>query len=226
MATTAQLDEWAKAVVKAAPPLDAEDRRIMIATYRLLAEGDPVPESAVVEATHLTAERVEKSLGGWPLVLRDEDDRVVGFWGMHAHHVEPTHAVTHEDTAIYGWCALDTLFIPEIVDREMRVESTDPTSGARIGLTVSPDGIADLDPPEAVVSFLLPEEGDKFADDAIARFCHQIYFFESPRSAETWIADRPDRFFLTVQEAFELGRRMNQLRLGEISETAPGPRAR
>lgn len=224
MATTAQLDEWATAVVDAAPPLDAEDRRIMIATYLLVAKGEPVSESAVAKATGLTAERVEKSLRAWPLVLRDEDERVVGFWGMHAHHVEPTHAMTHEDTTIYGWCALDTLFIPEIIDREVRVESTDPTSGTRIRLTVTPNGIADLDPPEAVVSFLLPEDGDRFADDAIARFCHQIYFFESPRSAETWIAGRPDRFSLPVEEAFELGRRMNQLRLGEISETA-GPRA-
>jgi alkylmercury lyase len=224
LATTAQLDEWAKAVVSASPPLDAEDRRVMIATYRLLAEGDPVSESAVAAATGLTAERVEMSLPAWPLILRNEDRQIVGFWGMHAHRVEPTHAMTHEDTTIYGWCAIDTLFIPEIIDREVRVESTDPTSGTRIRLTITPDGIADLDPPEAVVSFLLPDSGDRFADDAIARFCHQIYFFESPRSAETWIADRPGRFSLSVEEAFELGRRLNHLRLGEIHETAPGRR--
>jgi hypothetical protein len=84
---------------------------------------------------------------------------------------------------------------------------------------VTPDGITDLDPPDAVVSFLLPDNGDRFADDSIARFCHQIYFFESPRSAETWIADRPGRFFLSVQEAFEMGKTINRLRLGAINES-------
>jgi alkylmercury lyase len=224
MATTAQLEEWAKAVVKASPDLDAEDRRIMVATYRLLARGEAVAEAEIAEETGLTAERVQTSLRAWPLVLRDEDDRVIGFWGMHAHYVEPTHAMIHDDATIYGWCAVDTLFIPEIIDRDVRVESTDPTSGASIRLTVTPEGIADLDPPGAVVSFLLPDNGDRFADDAIARFCHQIYFFESPQSAEAWIADRVDRFFLTVEEAFELGKRMNRLRLGAISESA-GDRA-
>jgi hypothetical protein len=89
-----------------------------------------------------------------------------------------------------------------------------------VRLTVTPDGITDLDPPGAVVSFLLPDNGDRFADDSIARFCHQIYFFESPRSAETWIADRPGRFFLSVEDAFELGKRINRLRLGAISDSA------
>ena len=224
MATSAQLEEWAKAVVNASPDLDADDRRIIVATYRLLAGGEAVSEAEIAEETALTVERVEASLRAWPLVLRDEDDRVIGFWGMHAHYVKPTHAITHDNATIYGWCALDTLFIPEIIDREVRVESEDPTSGAKVRLVVTPKGIGDLDPPGAVVSFLLPDNGDRFADDAIARFCHQIYFFESARSAEAWIADRTDRFFLTVEDAFELGKRMNRLRLGAISESA-GDRA-
>jgi alkylmercury lyase len=219
MATTAQLDAWAQAVVDASPVLDADDRRITIATYRLLAEGDPVSEAQIANETGLTTERVEESLRAWPLVLRDEDKRVIGFWGMHSRYIKPTHSMTHNGTTSYGWCAIDTLFIPEIIDREVQVESTDPTRDARVRLIVTPDGITDLDPPDAVVSFLLPDNGDRFADDSIARFCHQIYFFESPRSAETWIADRPGRFFLSVQEAFEMGKTINRLRLGAINES-------
>jgi alkylmercury lyase len=222
MTTSSQLEAWAKAVVDASPPLDADDRRIMIETYRLLAKGEPVSEEQITEATGLASERVDKSLRAWPLVLLDEDGRLVGFWGMHADHVEPTHAMAHDDATVYGWCAIDTLFIPEIIGREVRVESTDPTSGARIRLTVSPDEVDDLDPPEAVVSFLLPDGGQRFADDAIARFCHQIYFFESPQSAEAWIGDRPNRFFLSVADAFELGKRINRLRLGAIEEVIGG----
>jgi alkylmercury lyase len=218
MTASVQLDSWAKAVVDASPPLDSEDRRIMIATFRLLANGEPVSEAQVAEATGLAIERVKASLREWPLVLRDDRERVVGFWGIQADRVEPTHAMTHDDATVFAWCAVDTLFIPEIIDREVQVESTDPTTGATIRLTVTPEGVTDLDPPEAVVSFLLPEDGERFIEDAIARFCHQIYFFDSPRSAQTWIGDRPGRYYLTVEEAFELGKRINRLRLGAIDE--------
>jgi alkylmercury lyase len=216
--TSVQLDEWARAVVDASPPLDSEDRRIMIATYRLLARGEPVSEPQIAGQTGLATERVEASLRQWPLVLRDDRDRVIGFWGMHAHRVDPTHAMTHDENTVFGWCAIDTLFIPEIIDRDVQVESTDPTTGTTIRLTVTREGVVDLDPPEAVVSFLLPENGERFVEDAIARFCHQIYFFDSPRSAEEWIGSRPGRYFMPVEEAFELGKRINRLRLGTIDK--------
>jgi alkylmercury lyase len=222
MASSAQLDEWAKAVVDASPSTDAEDRRIIIETYRLLAGGEPISETQVAAAAGFTLERVQESLRAWPLVLRTDEDLIVGFWGMHADHVEPTHAMTHDASTVFGWCALDTLFIPEIIDREVRVESTDPTTGTRVRLTVTPEGIADLEPPEAVVSLLLPRDTESFDDNAIARFCHQIYFFDSPRSAEAWIGSRQGRFFLPVAEAFELGKKINRLRLGEIDEIVAG----
>jgi alkylmercury lyase len=222
MASSAQLDEWARAVVDASPSTDAEDRRIIIETYRLLAGGEPISETQIAAATGFTLESVEESLRAWPLVLRTDEGRIVGFWGMHADHVEPTHAMIHSEATVFGWCALDTLFIPEIIDREVRVESTDPTTGTKVRLTVTPEGISGLEPPETVVSLLLPRDSESFDDHAIARFCHQIYFFDSPESAEAWIGSRHGRFFLQVEEAFELGKKINRLRLGTIDEVVAG----
>ena len=213
-----QLARWAKAVVGALTPEDAEGRKTAIATYRLLAGGAPVSESQISAQAGIPEEQVREILRSWPLVLRDQTDQVVGFWWLHSQQVEPTHAMSFDNTTVFGWCALDTLFIPEILGRTVRVASTDPTSDARIGLTVTADGVVDLDHADTVVSFLLPRRGESFADDAIARFCHQIHFFDSPQSAAEWTADRPGRIFMTVDEAFHLGKEINRIRFGDITD--------
>lgn len=212
MTDTATLEAWAHQVAAAAPDMDADGQWIAVQTYHLLARGEPFSTAQIATATGLAVERVEESLRSWPLVLWDDHDRIVGFWGLHVHHIEPTHAMEMDGSTVYGWCALDTLFITEILGREARVTSTDPYDGTPIRLTVTPDGVTSLHPDQAVVSLLLPEGG--FTNDAIQRFCHRIHFFASPASAEQWIADRPGLFSIPVDDAFELGQLINRLRLG------------
>lgn len=216
MTKTTKLEDLVEALVKASPDLDDEEKRIWVTIYRLLGGGEPTSAGHIAETAGVDLETVEDRLDTWPLVLRDDQDRVIGFWGLHVEHIEPTHVMTVDETTVYGWCAEDTLFIPEILGRDARVESTDPRDGSAIRLTVTGDGVVDLDPPGAVVSLLLPD--DSFTDDAIARFCHQIYFFSSSASAEEWIDGRPGRFSLPVSDAFELGRLVNRHRLGVIDQ--------
>lgn len=71
-----------------------------------------------------------------------------------------------------------------------------------------------VDPEETVVSLLLPEEG--LTDDAIQRFCHKVHFFASAESAEAWIDGRAYHFSVSVDDAFELGRVTNRLRMGSV----------
>ncbi|HVR79959.1 MAG TPA: organomercurial lyase [Acidimicrobiia bacterium] len=225
MTNAAKLEEWAEQVAAASPHLDAEERRITVHIYHLLAQGEPVSTAQIADVTGLATERVEERLRSWPLVLWDDQDDVIGFWGLHVHHIEPTHAMKVDGTKVYGWCALDTLFITEILSRETLVESTDPYDGTTIRLTVTPDGVTNLHPEKAVVSLLLPEDG--FTDDAIQRFCHRIHFFASKESAEKWMADRPGMFSIPVDQAFELGQLINRLRLGTaFNQLAPNQTAK
>jgi len=207
-----QLETWARQVAAASPERNPEQQRIAVTTYRLLARGEPVAPTRIAEAAGVTAERVEETLRPLPLVLWDDLGRVVGFYGIHVGHLVPTHIMEVAGTTVFGWCAWDTLFITEILGEETHVASTDPQNGARIELTVTPDGVTDLQPPEAVVSLLLPEGG--LGEDAIQRFCHRIYFFTTPESARQWISDRPGMFAVTVDEAFQLGQLTNQMRFG------------
>ena len=215
MTIDAKIEDWANQLAAATPSLDHEQQRIALQVYHLIAAiAEPVTVAQIADSANVSPDRVEESLRSWPLVLWDDQDRVVGFWGIHANHITPTHAITVGGTTVYAWCAWDTLFITEILGRQTEIFSTDPYEGTPISLTVTPEGVVRIDPPDAVVSLLLPEHG--LTDDAIQRFCHKVHFFTSPSSAEAWIDGRPGLFAVTVDEAFELGRATNRLRMGSV----------
>jgi alkylmercury lyase len=208
-----RLEDWARAVAEASPDLDDEGQRIAVQTYRLLSRGEPVLPSEIAAAADVGVDRAQDSLRSWPLVFWDDQGRVIGFWGLAIDPLQPTHALEADGATVYGWCAWDTLFITEILGTETRVSSVDPNDGTSIELILTPDGVVRLDPPEAVVSLLLPD--GEFGAETISQFCHRIHFFSSADSARHWIGDRPLLFAVDVDEAFELGRLANRLRLGD-----------
>ena len=57
---------------------------------------------------------------------------------------------------MYAWCALDPFLIVPVIRRPAHVESKDPVTGEPITMTVTPQGIKDLFPSTAVVSFIAP----------------------------------------------------------------------
>jgi alkylmercury lyase len=223
MSAETKIDVWAHQLAAATPTLDAEQQRIAQQIYKLIATtGRAVTVGQIADSADASPHRVEESLRSWPLVLWDDDDRVVGFWGIHAERLEPTHSMVVDGTRVYAWCAWDTLFITEILGRPTQVRSTDPHTGDKVELAIAPDGVTNLEPKGAVVSLLLPEDG--LTDDAIQRFCHKVHFFTSPESAQAWINGRPGLFIVNVDEAFELGRATNRLRMGTVFEDGGGDR--
>ena len=83
----------------------------------------------------------------------DQDGRLIGA----ALTPRPTpHRVSFADRELYAWCALDTLFIPGLVDRVAEIRSACPVSGQMIGLTVGPEGVQRFEPESAVLSVVLP----------------------------------------------------------------------
>jgi hypothetical protein len=46
-------------------------------------------------------------------MLWDDQSRVVGFWGIDAEHLTPTHAIAVDGTNVYAWCAWDTLSVDD-----------------------------------------------------------------------------------------------------------------
>lgn len=198
------IEEMADAISSAMPRLDATEQRIAIGTYRLLAKGEPVSSEAIAHATNNPVGRVEEALNSWPGVYRDDEGRVVGFWGLTTARLEPAYRFLIDGKTSYAWCALDTLFIPALLGKTVGVEATCPVTGERVSLVVDRSGVSDLKPSGAVVSMVIPD--GPFGCDVIESFCRKVLFFASEEAGASWTAKNKGTTLLSVQEAFELGR--------------------
>ena len=133
------------------------DQRVVgfTALVRGIAENGAVTAAEWSRATGLEQTRAREVFAGLAAfgLERDDQGRIVGA----ALTTNPTpHRVHFDRGHFYAWCALDTLFIPGLVGRSAIVESTCPTSGALIQLTVAPEGVEAVDPIGAAISVVLP----------------------------------------------------------------------
>ena len=199
--TVQQLSE---AIAAATIGTDEQGRRIGTAVYDLLAQGNPVTPAEIGTHSLVPEPVVLATLKGWPGVFWDDEDRVVGFWGLAIPEMD--HRFQAEGAKpMYAWCALDPFLIVPVIRRQARVESKDPVTGEPITMTVTPHGIKDLSPATAVVSFIAPDKPFDF--DVIESFCHYVLNFASRESAERWAAEREGIVLLPAAEAFEVGLR-------------------
>ena len=212
------VQELADAIAVATVDINDQERRIAVSLYKLLAQGDPVPPAALAARSGVPEAVVLATLKSWPGVFRDDEDHVVGFWGLAIP--EMTHRFHAEGgKPIYAWCALDPFLIVPVISRPARVESTDPITGEHITMTVKPGGIEDVSPASAVVSFLMPDKTKPFDQDVILNFCNYVLNFTSRVSAERWASERDGITVLSVHDAFQVGlRAWSQLRGDDARE--------
>jgi len=149
-------------------------------------------------------------------VFYDDDGRIVGYWGLAL--TEMAHRFIVNGQTLYTWCAWDSLFIPQILGKPARVESTCPVTGDKIRLTVAPDGVKELDPASAVMSFVRPEAG-QIRENVILNFCHFVHFFSSAEAGSQWILEHKGNFILSIDEAYYLAQKKNEVQYKDVLET-------
>jgi alkylmercury lyase len=209
------LDALAATVLGAFPKIGALDRLLSLQLYRMLAEGQPVPRSALALRLGVPEETVDRILDGWPGVFSDPERRIVGYWGL---ALPPAYAGPHRfaigGRSFSAWCAWDTLFLPELLGRTAEVESAGPDQGGPVRLTVTPERVERIDPADARMSFLLPDAA-AVQKDVVTSFCHFVHFFPSLQAGESWTARHPGTFILSIDDAHALARRKNQAQYRE-----------
>ncbi len=196
--------ELAAAMSAAVRDLTHEEADVAVALYRALAEGDPVAPAGIVARTGVAEERIVEILDGWPAVFRDDAGRVIGFWGLAIPKMGHRFQI-QGGKPIHAWCAIDPFLIVPVLGKAARVESKDPVTGEPVTMTVTPDGVRDVSPATAVLSFLVPK--GELGHDVIQTFCHYVLNFASVRSGKQWTIEHEGTLLLTPEEGFELGRR-------------------
>jgi alkylmercury lyase len=213
MRTTPTFNQLADKLVAAVPKLEETDQQIGIALQRRLAQGTPVTASSLANDVQLSEAEVAAALDRLPGVYRDDEHRVVGFFGLTVIEMGD-HRIHLDGRALSTWCAWDTLLIPTLLGRTVEVTSRSPVAGDRISLTAMPEGPRNVSPPETVVSFLTPQR--EMAYDTIKTFCHYVHFFPSAEAAEPWIAKHPNTFVVSLDDAHELGGVLTHAVFGDV----------
>lgn len=180
----------------------ADDARIALALLRLLARGQRVSFAALSGRTRLAQEEVVARISSWPNVERDDDGDVIGFGGL---TLRPTpHVFEVGGGTLYTWCAWDPFFLPALLETTARVTSTCPVTSRKIEATIAPNGVLDVRPAHAEVSFPPPAQTD--TKDIRGSFCCEVHFLAGRAAAKRWRTERPGALTLDVTSAYELGR--------------------
>ena len=215
------LNKLGEAIKAAMPTLDKTDQQIATAVYRLMSKGEPVEPTAVAESVGgVSVDQVNERFKSWPGVFRDDSGRVVGFWGQAIDKLDPEYRLAADGNTTYAWCALDTLFIPGIIGKAVRVEASDPISGEAVSVVVDGDGVREVTPTSALVSMMIPD--GPFGYDVIESFCHRVLFFASDQTGATWIARHKGATLLSVEQAYEVGRVLTERVAGVSSSESRG----
>jgi alkylmercury lyase len=211
MQTQPDIEALSENLLRVFPALDPTGQRLSLALYRELARGAPVSPSSLADRVQMPAEMVVRQLRNWPGVYYDDDQRVIGFWGL---TIAPMpHRLRVDGRELYAWCAWDTLFLPALLDATVEMESACRASGEPVRLTVTPRAVRSGVPAGLVVSFLLPDP-EAMNANVITSFCHYVHFFRSPEAAQPWLAEHPEIFLLSLTDAYEFGRCINGARYG------------
>lgn len=134
--------------------------------------------------------------------------------------LDPEYRLLTDGKTSYAWCALDTLFIPPLLGKTVRVEATCPVTGELVSLEVDRNGARDIKPAGAVVSMVVPD--GPFGYDVIESFCHRVLFFASEEAGVRWAAEHEGTSLLSVQEAFEVGRAVTEGIAPDLFGERPG----
>ena len=136
----------------------------------------------------------------------DETNQIIGAMGLSLG--EHPHRLSVGEVSLSAWCALDTLYLPAMLQQTVTITSPSPVTHQPIQLRVSPTRVEEINPSDAVVSLILvdPSQENMATVQAIwGTFCDHIYFFATRDEAEQWAKGRDDQnniAILTVEEGF------------------------
>jgi alkylmercury lyase len=199
------------------PVLDPSEQRLVLAIFRLLAESKPFGAGELAERAGLARDEAAYALDRLPMVQRDDQRRVLAYGGL---TLEPTpHVLEVDGRTLHTWCALDTLFVPELLGRPARVRSKCPETGTEISLAVDAAGAHGVTPEDAVMT--LHGAADLDLEDVVGTFCCHVHFFASEQAAREWAKRSEGTYIASIAEGFEYGRLYNHDRLGAALASTP-----
>lgn len=177
-----------------------ETAKFIVAYTRLLAQGKPVSAHTLANElgdpveVMVTALHQMKQMGA---ELNDKGELI----GVALTLTPTSHHFRVDGVKLYGWCALDTMFLPAYIGKTAQVSSTCPITKKPISMTITPTAVENIQPQEAVLSIMTATGCSAGIEGT---FCSQVNFFASPEGAQEWIGERSDFSILSVSDSYQL----------------------
>ena len=186
--TTVSVDAIDAALAAATPDLGEDEQRLATAVLKLLSAGEPAAVPAAAALAGMPVSRAEQALRSWPGVFWDGHGNLIGFWGLALAGMP--HRIRHSGVELHAWCAFDPLFLARVIGG-LQAATADPITGEAITYRIGEDGaISGTSHPHAVLSFLRPSQ--PWDDDVMTTFCHFVWLFASPATAQRcWLQACP-----------------------------------
>ena len=199
---TPSLRTFNQSLLSSSTPFTAAESSVARAAYAALLADTPASLADLARRANLPVGTVEGMLAVRPGVARfTADGWLEGYLGR-SRRPTPHRFVVH-DRMLFVWCAWDGLFLPRVIGRTARLTSNCPVTGHRIALVVGPDGVLDVDPASAVMSFVASSGP---AGNGVGACCPYIHFLESPAAGKQWQSGHPTGCVLTIDQAWSLAR--------------------
>lgn|SRR5574341_349140 len=186
-----------------------EVSRLVRRIWALVAQGKPVPVAQVERVAReegITADTVRSVVDR--ICERNPAGEIVGAVGLSQN--DSPHRLRLNGRLLSTWCALDSLFLPIMLEQAAEITSICPATQQIIRLRVTPEGIEAYEPSTAVVSIIIPDvnlSSLKVVEEIWMALCNNVHFFHTHEDGERWFAERSGNVaFLSVEEAFRLGR--------------------
>lgn len=172
-----------------------EQRYIINHMLRLLANGSPVKPAEVAMHLQASPDKVTSTLRKFGA----EFDQEGNILGLGLTLVTTPHIYKANGHKLYTWCAGDALAFPVILKQNVRIESSDPVTGKKMKVHVTPDRVEKIEPKSTVVSVVKNVD----ITNVRASGCNNINFFSSPKTATKWIAEHSGITFYPVNDVYQ-----------------------
>lgn len=213
--TKAKVDELVQAYdeVGIPPKFTPPQAKLLVSTWKRVAEGTPATPSEIevlAADAGMTIDEANDFLV-W-MSEKNEAGDILGTMGL-TQTDWSNITFNAEGVALHVWCALDSLFLPPLINKTVQVEVPAAVSGDPVRFTVGPDSIGQIEPAGAVMTTVVPKLPDianlQAVEEIWGIFCHHSLFFASREEAEGWVANKEglDISILDLPDAYEVASR-------------------
>ncbi|MBN4066099.1 hypothetical protein JYT51_02055 [Candidatus Amoebophilus asiaticus] len=200
---TKKLEELASPLIEQFKLLGTDITELIIKVQIEFLNGHEVLDEKIIsmlKSTNLQCHEIENIQCN--RLIEINNNNIVGIAGMSLTPTPHTYLVNNQK--VFVWCAADAIIFPLFHNHAANIVSHDPINGREIKLVVTPNGIKNLEPDCAVVSWVhmkhMPNP-DKVQSD----WCNQVHFFYDSTSAIQGTNKNSGLVILTIEEVFKIG---------------------